>query len=382
MSVAPNDTLPEEREDVVAAARAVASWARARRATWTSAPLPAVAKGRRRRGRPEPPADMPPPIEELLRQAQEPPPLPAIEPIPLPAASAAPAPPRAEGPSLAARAAEGARAIGGPLLEWLPRIAAVAAVGGAVVYGGPYLWSKIPKQLPSVPRPAAEKPAAPAPAPKPAAAAPATGRRRATGSLAVSSSPSGAQVFVDGKSRGVTPLTISDLATGRHAVELKSDAGSVQRTITIAADQTAQLEESIFSGFLTVRAPFDVVLSEGSRALTLDDRGQVMLPPGPHQVRVVNKALAYDAVHQVELKPGEATNLTITPAPSSLTLTSSEPVAVWLDGERIGETPLNGVPVRIGTHDLLVRRAAGGERKLTIIVTANPFALHIDFTRQ
>jgi len=108
----------------------------------------------------------------------------------------------------------------------------------------------------------------------------------------------------------------------------------------------------------------------------------VMLPPGPHQVRVVNKALAYDAVHQVELKPGEATNLTITPAPSSLTLTSSEPVAVWLDGERIGETPLNGVPVRIGTHDLLVRRAAGGERKLTIIVTANPFALHIDFTRQ
>ena len=378
MSVAPNDSLAEEREDVIAAARAVASWARARRATWTSAPLPAVARGKRRGGRAEAAA---PPIEELLRSAPEPPPLPPPH-IPPPIAAPAASVPRGdEGPSWGARAAEGARAIGGPFLEWLPRIAAVAAVGGAVVFGGPYLWSKIPKRLPSIPRPAAEKPAAPAPAAKPAAAPPA-GRRRATGSLAVTSTPSGAQVFVDGKSRGVTPLTIADLAAGRHAVELKSDAGTVQRTITIAGDQTAQMDESIYSGWLAVRAPFDVVLSEGNRALTLDDRNQVMLPPGPHQVRVINKALAYDAVHQVELKPGEGTNLTITPPPSSLTLTSSEPVGVWLDGEKVGDTPLNAVPVAIGTHDLLVRRASGGERKLTIIVTANPFALHIDFTRQ
>jgi len=382
--VAPNDTLPEEREDMIAAARAAASWARARRATWTSAPLPAVAaKGRRGRARAEAPAAAPP-IETILRQAPEPPPLPPPLPplvVPPPIATpAASAPRRDEGPSAAARAAEAARAIGGPLLEWLPRIAAVAAVGGAVVYGGPYLWSKIPKR--PAPAPAAAKPAAaPAPAAARPAAAPAA-KRRATGTLAVTSTPSGAQVFVDGKSRGVTPLTIADLATGRHAVELKSDAGTVQRTITIAADQTAQMDESIYSGWLAVRAPFDVVLSEGNRALTLDDRNQVMLPPGPHQVRVINKALAYDAVHQVELKPGEGTNLTITPPPSSLTLTASEPVGVWLDGEKLGDTPLNAVPVAIGTHDLLVRRAAGGERKLTIIVTANPFALHIDFTRQ
>jgi hypothetical protein len=39
------------------------------------------------------------------------------------------------------------------------------------------------------------------------------------------------------------------------------------------------------------------------------------------------------------------------------------------------------VPVAIGTHDLLVRRASGGERRLTVTVTANPFALHIDFSR-
>jgi hypothetical protein len=261
------------------------------------------------------------------------------------------------------------------MLQWLPRVAAVAAIGAAVVFGGPYLWSKVPKR--STPARVAPQPA-PAPAATARPQAPAV-KRRPTGGLDVKSTPPGAQVFVDGKSRGVTPLTLADLPAGRHAIELRSDAGTIQRTITIGAGETAQIEESIFSGWLAVHSPFDVVVSEGSRALTLDDRNQVMLPPGPHQLRVVNRALAYDVVHQVDVKPGEATNLTITPPASSLTLTASEPVTVWLDGERLGETPLNAVPVPLGTHDLLVRRATGGERKLTITVTTNPFALHIDF---
>ena len=110
----------------------------------------------------------------------------------------------------------------------------------------------------------------------------------------------------------MTPLTLADLAAGRHTVELKSSAGTVERTVTIAANQTAQLEESIFSGWLAVHSPFDVVISEGNRALTLDDRNQVMLPPGRRQVRVVNRAPAYDVVHPVNLKPGDTTHLTVT----------------------------------------------------------------------
>jgi hypothetical protein len=106
-----------------------------------------------------------------------------------------------------------------------------------------------------------------------------------------------------------------------------------------------------------------------------------MLPPGPHLVRLVNRTLAYDAVHQVELKPGETTNLIVKPPPSSLTVTATEPLEVWLDGVRVGETPLNGVPAALGTHEIVVRRAAGGERRITITVTVNPFTLHVDFSK-
>ena len=195
------------------------------------------------------------------------------------------------------------------------------------------------------------------------------------------SSPVGAQVFVDGKAHGVTPLTIADLSVGNHAVELKSVAGTVQRTVTVAADKTAEIDESIFSGWLAVYSPFDLAVTEGGRALLMDDRHQVMLPPGRHQLRLLNRSLAYDSVHQVNLKPGEVTTLTIAPPPSSITVTANEPAEVWLDGARVGDAPVNALSVALGSHDILVKRAAGGERRFSATVTVNPFTLHVDFTR-
>jgi hypothetical protein len=191
----------------------------------------------------------------------------------------------------------------------------------------------------------------------------------------------GAQVLVDGKARGVTPLTLTDLIVGRHTIELKSEAGEVQRTVTVAANATTEMDESIFSGWLAVISPFDLAISEGGRALRLDERSQVMLPPGRHTVRLLNRALAYEAVRDVELKPGETTTLTVKPAPSTITVTATETVEVWLDGARIGETPVNARPIELGAHDILVRRAGGGDRRFPVTITVSPFTLNVDFTK-
>jgi hypothetical protein len=52
-----------------------------------------------------------------------------------------------------------------------------------------------------------------------------------TGSLAISSSPSGAETYVDNLYRGTTPLTVTDLASGDHLVRL-SESGYVDYTTT------------------------------------------------------------------------------------------------------------------------------------------------------
>jgi hypothetical protein len=256
-------------------------------------------------------------------------------------------------------------ALGAPP-RWLTRGALAAAGLAALVVGGRFLWNAIPD------RPARTALVEPAKVtPKPAAIA--------TGSLRVTSTPSGARVLVDGKPRGVTPLNLTDLSTGRHEVTLQSDAGSVQRTVTVTTTAATVVDEAIFSGFVTVYAPFDVTVSEKGRVLRADDRHQIMLPPGAHELRVFNRALAYDVVRRVEVKPGGATNLQLTPDPSALTVTAAETAEVWVDGSRIGDTPLNAAPIPLGIHDIVVKRAGGGERRFTVTVGTKPVTLNVAF---
>lgn len=60
------------------------------------------------------------------------------------------------------------------------------------------------------------------------------------GSLTVTTSPSGAQVYVDGSLKGITPATIPGLSSGNHAVVLKMNGfEDLSTTITISAGQTA-----------------------------------------------------------------------------------------------------------------------------------------------
>jgi hypothetical protein len=374
LSVAFNDTSADQQDNVIAAARAAASWARARRAAWTDEPLATYSP--RPESRPAHVNIAPPPMP--IPAAAVPPPRPIAAaplppPVPLPIAIPTPIPKVKTGPSVAARAAESVRGLRMP--AWLPRAAAAVVVAVVVIRGGMYLWNAVPA------RPARTAAVAPVAVRPPAAAAPApSSRRRPTGGLRVSSTPT-AQVFVDGKARGETPVTMSDLSVGRHTVELKSSAGNVERTVTIAADKTVDMEESIFSGWVAVYSPFDLTVTEGGRALLMDDRHQIMLSPGRHVLRLVNRTLAYDAVRQVDLQPGEVTTLTVTPPPSTITVTATEAAEVWVDGVRIGEAPVNAVSVPLGTHDVVVKRAAGGERKSTVTVTVKPFTLYVDFSR-
>lgn len=252
---------------------------------------------------------------------------------------------------------------------WLARVAVAAAVIGAAVVGWPYVSNMI-----SPPRDKTE--------PKAATAIPSVSKvdpKKTTGTLKIESTPAGAQVIVDGKGRGVTPLTLKDMPAGKHEVVLRSNAGTVRRSVTIAANQTESLDEEIFSGWVNVYSPFEVTVAEGSRVLRADERNQVMLAPGIHELRLANKTLGYEAVLQVDVKPGQSTPLRLTPPPSSLTVTATEAAEVVVDGVRAGDTPLNGFAIALGTHDVLVRRGNGSGRRYTITVGVKPVTLNAEF---
>jgi hypothetical protein len=132
-----------------------------------------------------------------------------------------------------------------------------------------------------------------------------------TGMMFVTSDPVGAQVIVDGRPRGVTPITVADLSPAEHLLVLASPSGSVRRSVTIVAGETAQVAESIFAGWVSVLSPFDIVIAEGTRGIRLDERNQAMLPPGRHELHFENRALGYEELREVFVKPGEVTPVSI-----------------------------------------------------------------------
>jgi hypothetical protein len=202
-----------------------------------------------------------------------------------------------------------------------------------------------------------------------------------TGDLFIDTMPQGATVVIGGLERGVTPLLLENYPVGSHELLLRGPSGTVRRYVSVTADRRTEVSEDIFSGWVHVSAPFEVVITQAGRRLLLDDRNQVMLPPGVHQLTLVNEALGFKAERQVAITPGGTTQLLIGENNTALTVTATEPSEVLVNGDRIGESPVEGHMLPLGTHQIVVRSlSTGAERQFTVTATSDPLAINADFS--
>jgi hypothetical protein len=83
-------------------------------------------------------------------------------------------------------------------------------------------------------------------APAPRVATPAAEPAALAGALIVESRPPGAQVFLDGKLLGVTPLSLASVPAGAHAIHL--DCGGYRRwssSVRIVASENNRVTASL-----------------------------------------------------------------------------------------------------------------------------------------
>jgi PEGA domain len=203
--------------------------------------------------------------------------------------------------------------------------------------------------------------------------------RGASGRLQVESDPPGASVTIDGQSRGVTPLTADELTVGRHTVDLTLNGNTVRETVDIKSGKTTTLHSSIYQGWLALFAAVEIDGSVDGRALVLDDQNRALLPAGHHTLTLRNKKLGFFETRSIEIKPGETTAVSVELPKSALTVTASGPAEVWLDGIRLGDSPIVDLPIEVGTHDVSVRSAEYGERRIAITATLDPIRVSVDF---
>jgi PKD repeat protein len=154
-----------------------------------------------------------------------------------------------------------------------------------------------------------------------------SGQSSGTGTLQISSNPSGAAIILDGNNKGTTPATFSDISAGTHKINFtKSGYWDFSQDITVAAGKTT---------------PVNVNLVLKSQ-------------PAP------SPAGSVTASSQSQQGAG-----------GSIVISSNPPGAnVYLDGKTSGTTPVTLQNVDPGTHTVLLTMSGYTDASRTVEVAA------------
>jgi hypothetical protein len=213
----------------------------------------------------------------------------------------------------------------------------------------------------------------------------------ATGQLQVRSEPSGARTTVDGVLRGAAPLLIEGLTPGPHAVVLAMGPDSVTQEVTIEAGVTSSLVVPMtaaapsgpVSGWISVTAPADLQVLEDGKLLGSSRSDRIMVAAGRHDLEIVNESLGFSAKQTVNVGPGQVARVPIEWPKGSMAINAQPWAEVWVDGERLGETPIGTVSVPIGAHEVVFRHPELGEQVVRTNVTLRaPTRVSIDLRKR
>ena len=227
----------------------------------------------------------------------------------------------------------------------------------------------------------------------------------AAGRLNVGSTPPGATVLLDGQPHGITPTEIRDVAAGEHELVLELGANRVRQGVKIvagttatislplkggppaptsaaapaAAAQSAQLPSAL--GIVALDVPFEMQVAEGSTNLGTT-ASQLSLTSGPHDLRLSSDALAFSTTVHVNVGEGKVTKVSVPLPKGSIDINATPWAEVWIDGDKMGETPLGNLQVTIGTHQVTFRHPKLGEQRHSVtITTTTPARLSVDLNK-
>ena len=136
------------------------------------------------------------------------------------------------------------------------------------------------------------------------------------------------------------------------------------------------------TGWLTVATPFDVDVYEGSRLVGRSADGQMLLVSGSHELTLTNADLGFKQASSVNVAAGRTATVRVEPVNGQLSVNATPWAEVFLDGDRIGETPIANYTTSIGRHDIVFRHPQFGEQRKTVVVmAASPTRVFATFTK-
>ena len=104
---------------------------------------------------------------------------------------------------------------------------------------------------------------------------------------------------------------------------------------------------------------------------------------GRHELEIVSETLGYSATAVVQVTPGKLATIKIEWPKGSASLNAEPWAEVWIDGEKVGETPIANVPVSIGPHEIIFRNPDLGELRHAATVRLDaPARVSVDLRKK
>ena len=209
-----------------------------------------------------------------------------------------------------------------------------------------------------------------------------------SGGLIIRSEPSGAQVSIDGRDYGVTPVTLRDLAPGDYRVHLRQQGAEVRQTVRIEPGASISIVAPMIakgpgSGWMSIQSPIELDVYEHGTLVGSSRSPQIMLPAGAHELQLVNDNLGYSEAHHVRIQAGTVARLPIQLPRGTVNVNAVPWAMVSIDGEPVGETPIGNLSIAIGRHEVVFRHPELGEKTQSVVVKAGASArLTADLRRQ
>ncbi len=208
----------------------------------------------------------------------------------------------------------------------------------------------------------------------------------------VDSPTPGDTVLLDGKAIGVTPLDVpltspdsvvqvvprgketAALETGRPPVipaVAPSAVGASNGTRTDARPLPSSDAARGATGGVRVVSPIALQVMAGKEFLGSSDQGPVFTAPGARDLDFVNNTVGFRTTQRVQVEAGQVVAVRIDPPNGTLTVTAQPSAQVWIDGRRVGDTPISNLPISLGEHEIVFKNPKLGERRQKTIVQNN-----------
>jgi hypothetical protein len=134
---------------------------------------------------------------------------------------------------------------------------------------------------------------------------------------------------------------------------------------------------------LAVSAPVPLRVYLKGRLVGTTESESTMLPQGTHELEFVNESVGLRVRRTVNIRAGATSAVKLEVPQGTLNINAVPWAEVWIDGERIGETPIGNLQVRIGNREIVFRHPELGERRTTAMVTLKePVRVSMDLRKK